>query len=94
MKVCIGGTFNILHNGHKLLIQKALEYGSVFIGISTGDLLKNKKNVKHFQERKKNIEKYINELGITTEVAIQPIEDKYGPSTTGKFDAIVVSSET
>jgi len=98
MKVCIGGTFNILHDGHKLLIQKAIEQseknGSVFIGISTGDLLKGKTYVKSFEERKKIIEKYIIEIGYTTEIIIQPITDKYGPSTTGDFDAIIVSPET
>ena len=43
MKVCIGGTFNPLHKGHKLLIDKAFEVagkqGSVFIGITTGEIV-------------------------------------------------------
>ena len=98
MKVCIGGTFNILHKGHKLLIQKAFELsgknGLVFIGILTGDLLKKKNDIKSFEERKKIIEQYIIETKYTTHVTIQPIKDKYGPSIDGDFDAIVVSPET
>ena len=98
MKVCIGGTFNILHKGHKLLIKKAFEMsgenGFVFIGISTGNLLKKKDNVKSFEERKKTLEKYITERGYTTELLIQPIKDKYGPSVEGDFDAIIVSPAT
>jgi len=98
MKVCIGGTFNILHKGHKLLIQKSFEIagknGSVFIGISTGESLKKKNDVKSFEERKKTIEKYLNEKGFTLQVEIQPIKDKYGPSISGDFDEIIVSPET
>ena len=98
MKVCIGGTFNILHKGHKLLIKKAFEIsrenGFVFIGISTGNLLKEKKDVKTYTERKKNIEKYITKSEFVNPVKIQPIKDKYGSSVEGDFDAIIVSSET
>ncbi len=47
MKVVLGGTFDIIHKGHKKLIDKAFETasenGSVFIGVSTGDLLNCKK---------------------------------------------------
>ena len=43
MKVCIGGTFNLLHKGHKLLIKKAFEVagknGSVLIGVTSGKLI-------------------------------------------------------
>ena len=98
MMVCIGGTFNILHKGHKLLIRKAFELsgenGSVFIGVSTGDLLKEKNDVKSFEERKKTLEEYITKIGYRTELMIQPIRDKYGPSIEGDFDVIVVSPET
>ena len=98
MKVCIGGTFNILHKGHRTLIKKAIDLsgknGFIFIGISTGNLLKKKNNVKSFEERKKTLEKYITETGYTTELIIQPITDKYGPSVEGDFDAIIVSPET
>ena len=98
MKVCIGGTFNILHKGHRTLIKKAIDLsgknGFVFIGISKGNLLKKKNKVKSFEERKKTLEKYITERGYTTELIIQPITDKYGPSVEGDFDAIIVSPET
>ena len=61
MKVCIGGTFDKLHKGHKLLINKAFEVagknGSVFIGLTTGKIVENKKNVNPFQERKKRSSK-------------------------------------
>ncbi|MCK5112568.1 MAG: adenylyltransferase/cytidyltransferase family protein, partial [Thermoplasmatales archaeon] len=50
MRVCIGGTFNILHKGHKSLIKKAFEIagkkGSVFIGVTSGEVIKRKEDIK------------------------------------------------
>jgi len=98
MKVCIGGTFNIIHSGHKLLINKAFETagleGSVFIGLTTKKLTKNKKNVWSLQERKKKLEQYLSEKGFLDRATIKPISNKYGPSIDEEFDAIVVSPET
>jgi pantetheine-phosphate adenylyltransferase len=98
MKVCIGGTFNPLHKGHKILIDKAFEItgkqGSVFIGITTGEIIKGKQGIKPFEERKKAVEQYLYEKGFIERAIVKPITDKYGPSTEEEFDAIVVSPET
>jgi len=98
MRVCIGGTFNILHKGHKLLIGKAFGTagirGSVFIGITTGENLSGKKDVKPMIERKTSIERYLSKKGFIDRATIGPIEDKYGPSVKEEFDAIIVSPET
>ena len=52
MRVCIGGTFDIFHKGHKLLIDTAFKIagkqGHVFIGITNGDILKAKGDIKPF----------------------------------------------
>ena len=98
MRVCIGGTFDTLHKGHELLINKAFQtagkQGSVFIGITTGKIPKKKGNIKSFEERKKTIEQYLLKKGCINRVTIQPIKDKYGPSIKDEFDAIVISPET
>ena len=98
MRVCIGGTFDTLHKGHELLINKAFQtagkQGSVFIGITTGEISKTKGNIKSFEERKKTIEQYLLKKGYINRVTIQPIKDKYGPSTRNELDAIVISPET
>ena len=98
MKICIGGTFNILHSGHKLLIDKAFQIagkqGSVFIGITTGKILKNKTSVESFEQRKESIEKYLREKRYIERAIIQPITDEYGPSVKREYDAIIVSPET
>jgi len=98
MKVCIGGTFDILHKGHKYLISKAFEVagkqGHIFIGITSGKFFRNKKNLKTFNERKKAVLDYISKKKTVNTVVVKPIKDKYGPSIDGDFDAIVVSPET
>ena len=98
MKVCVGGTFNILHSGHKLLINKAFETagteGSVFIGLTSRELTKNKRNVKSLEERKKTLERYLSKRGFLDRAVIKPITDKYGPSIDEEFDTIIVSPGT
>jgi len=98
MKVCIGGTFNRFHKGHKFLIRKALEIagekGFVFIGITDGEIIKNKEDVASFKEREKAIEQFLSEEKVSKNIIIQPIYDKFGPSVKKDFDAIVVSPET
>ena len=98
MRVCIGGTFDLLHKGHKKLIDKAFEVagrnGFVFIGITTGNMLESKKSVKNLDERINNLKQYLNEKGYINNAIIKPIKDRYGPTLTDDFDAIVVSPET
>jgi len=93
--VCIGGTFDRLHRGHRALIDKAFEVagekGRVFIGV----VMNSKKNgVLSFEKRKKELMDYLERKGFVDRATIQPIFDKYGPSISGNFDAIVVSDET
>ena len=98
MKVCIGGTFNPFHKGHKTLIKKALEIagknGLVFIGITSDEMIKIKKGTRSLEERKQSMEKYLIEEKIIEKVKIKPINDRFGPSIKEDFDAIVVSPET
>ena len=97
MRVCIGGTFDFLHDGHKNLINKAFEIagenGSVFIGLAENKITKIKK-VKQIKKREKQLQLYLIEKGFISRALIKPIKNKYGPSAQGDFDAIVVSPET
>jgi pantetheine-phosphate adenylyltransferase len=98
MKVCIGGTFDVLHKGHKQLLntafQRAGKHGFVFIGITTGMLAGKRPEIASFEQRKKAIEEYLEQVHITQRFIIKPIQDKYGPTVEEDFDAIIVSPET
>ena len=98
-RVCIGGTFNILHKGHKKLIDTALELagrnGEVFIGLSTGSLLSSKKSlIKPFADRKRYIERYIRDRKFEGKFEIISIDTTFGLTLVEDFDIIIVSPET
>ncbi len=96
MKVCIGGTFDIIHAGHISLLSKAFEIGDeIYIGISTDKLVeKLGKKARKYEERRKNIEKLIREKKWNKKFKILPLENIYGITLDENFDAIVVSPET
>jgi len=98
MRVCVGGTFDRFHKGHKTLIKKAFEIvgnsGTVFIGLAKGDLVKNKKNIRPFYMRKRELEKFLVNKGFNNQSIIVPITNKYGLTLDEDFDAIVISPET
>lgn len=98
MKVCIGGTFNIIHKGHKHLIKKAFNIvgkkGTVFIGVTTDGFLLHKKKSKPYKNRINNLKKYLKSKGFINRAFIMPISDKYGTTLIEDFDVIIVSPET
>jgi pantetheine-phosphate adenylyltransferase len=99
MKVCIGGTFDIIHKGHEKLIEKAFktagENGFVFIGLSKGPLIKDKDSaIRKWSLRKKKLQELVNERNYASDFEITPISDIYGPTIKEDFDAIIVSPET
>ncbi len=98
MRVCIGGTFNVVHKGHQRLIKQAFSIagpeGFVFIGIAINDLVAQKKQVKSFEARKDQLVEFINKKKPVPTVVIEPITNKFGPTLKQDFDVIVVSPET
>ncbi|MBU0498325.1 MAG: pantetheine-phosphate adenylyltransferase [Candidatus Thermoplasmatota archaeon] len=98
MRVCLGGTFNIFHKGHKYLIDKAFEiagkHGYVFIGVADGGLVEKKKFLKPYVKRVNTILGYLEEKKYVSRVEILPIDTKYGFAVDVDFDAIIVSPET
>ena len=98
MKVCLGGTFNILHKGHKKLIQEAIKCigkdDSILIGLTSDEMIKNKKNQKSYNIRTKNLEIFLQKKGVMKQTEIRKIHDKYGPTLDEDFDIIIVSSES
>lgn len=98
MNVCLGGTFYPLHKGHKVLLRTAFQVagptGSVYIGVTSASMIKKRKGIASFEERKQSIEHFLAEEKVIGQVSIQPIFNKFGPTLKEDFDAIVVSPET
>lgn len=94
-KVVVGGTFDILHEGHKAFLRKAFTLGEVTVGL-TSDIWAEKikkRKVKNFKRRKKELEDFVRKE-FKVKPKIVKIEDKFGPALKEDFDYIVVSPET
>jgi pantetheine-phosphate adenylyltransferase len=91
--VAIGGTFDILHDGHKALLQKAYALGEVMIGLVSDDMARKAHVVNDYETRKKPVIAYINAL-TGSDPQIVTLYDSYGPAIEQSFDYIVVSPET
>ncbi|MGC8979935.1 MAG: pantetheine-phosphate adenylyltransferase [Thermoplasmata archaeon] len=95
MKVAVGGTFHILHRGHRKLLEKAFSIGDhVLIGLTSDEFasMNRKYRVRPYEERKYDIEKFVKNFGKDFE--IRRIDDHFGPTINEDFDSIVVSHET
>ncbi len=93
MKILLGGTFSVLHEGHKKMIDHGLKLGDLYIGI-TSDNYKFQKNysVPPYEERKRNVENYIESKN--GKAFISPLENPYGSTLSPEFDGMIVSNET
>ncbi len=98
-KVAVGGTFDELHRGHKVLLMKAFESGEhVLIGLCSDEFVK-KLNKPHitasYEERLRELKRFLNKFGVSERAEIIPLNEPYGPSATdGTIDGLVVSQET
>src|SRR4030042_563723 len=91
-KVVLGGTFDILHSGHKALLKKAFSLGQVTIGLTSDEMARRsrKREVNKFSERKKALAGFIkNAFG--EKARIFKLNDKYGSAPGKDFDYIIIS---
>jgi cytidyltransferase-like protein len=95
----LGGTFDHLHDGHKLLISTAFRIAKkVAIALTNEELLKNKAEkelIESYETRKQNLENFIiEELGqFKDSFEIIPLSDPFGPAITSEDLEIHVSSD-
>ena len=95
----MGGTFDILHKGHKALLTRASEIGNlVLIGLTTDErAIKGREDVEinAYKIRKKNLETLLSSMKLPSTFQIVPLNDDWGPSVVEEsFTAIIVSEET
>jgi len=95
-KVVIGGTFDVIHEGHRKILDVGFQISdSVIIGL-TSDEFANRFRVMEtspYKERKKKLEEMLR--GFDKPYEIIRIDDSYGIATIDPgIDCIVVSEET
>ena len=94
----LGGTFDIIHDGHIALIQKAVSISDkMIIGLTSDTFISknDKKITNNFERRSENLEKIIREKFSDCSFEIVKLDDDFGPAVIeGGVDALVVSEET
>src|SRR3972149_3377192 len=96
MRVVLGGTFDVLHDGHEALLGAAfaLRPRRVVIGLTTDRFArKTRPKVHRYATREGNLRQFLARHGWRN-VRIEPIEDAYGPADDLEaLDALVGSAE-
>jgi len=103
-KVCVGGSFNILHVGHRRLLEAAVREangGEIIVGLTSDELSMKGYDRPGFEARRRRVAKELERLGAKG-YAIRHLDAEYAPELAGKGDssasrgvsAIVVSEAT
>ncbi|ODV87742.1 hypothetical protein CANARDRAFT_193187 [[Candida] arabinofermentans NRRL YB-2248] len=98
--VAVGGTFDHLHDGHRILLTAAsfLAKSRLIVGVTGDELLKNKKYAEFLEDyevRAQSVRDFITLIMPQQNVDIFMIQDVCGPTATIKeIDALVLSLET
>jgi cytidyltransferase-like protein len=97
--VAMGGTFDVLHRGHRQLLKRAFEVGrKVMIGVSSETFVRSlhkPHKVDSYERRERDLAHLLQRLGLKSRARIVPLQDRFGPTVTdGRIQALVVSRRT
>ncbi|KAK3712966.1 hypothetical protein QZH41_006075 [Actinostola sp. cb2023] len=99
-EVALGGTFDRIHNGHRLLLGVAclLCQRKITVGLSDGPLLERKllkELIQPFEERKRIVEQFVEDIRPGLQHIVDSITDPIGPAgTEPNLRCLIVSKET
>jgi inosine/xanthosine triphosphatase len=93
VKAGAGGTFNILHAGHKALISRAFAVADeVIVGLASDKMAsEGRKAVNPFEKRKQALEQYLKTFGKPFHVVL--IDDAFGNAVSMKDLDFLIASE-
>ncbi|XP_003744287.1 bifunctional coenzyme A synthase [Galendromus occidentalis] len=98
--VCLGGTFDRLHLGHKVLLSSAVARATekLVVGVTDGDMIKNKllwELIEPLEVRIDALKKCLRDMDPTLNYDVTPIYDPYGPTIQDpSLECLYVSDET
>ncbi len=97
-KVCMGGTFDVIHSGHEALLRRALEVSErVIIGLTTDSRAQKGRegeNIASYSERELNLFNWFRLREAHNRVSIVPLDNDWGPGVVeSSIEGIVVSKE-
>ncbi|SCV02428.1 LAME_0H00320g1_1 [Lachancea meyersii CBS 8951] len=96
----LGGTFDHLHDGHKILLSVAVFLTShrLIVGVADHELLKNKKFpefLESFESRAQNVKNFVARTKPTLQLEIVALRDVCGPTgAVPEIQSLIVSRET
>lgn len=95
MKVGVGGTFNVLHKGHRRLLETAIANGSVLaVGLMSDDYCRrHKAAVLPYAERERSLREFLDAKEAKFSIAPLNVKEGSAPSDP-ELDVLVVSQET
>ncbi len=95
MKVGVGGTFNVLHNGHRRLLETAIGNGDVLaVGLMSDDYCRRHKTVLlPYAERERALRQFLELKNVPFTIVPLNVKEGTAPSDP-ELDVLVVSQET
>ena len=97
--VALGGTFDVLHAGHRHLLSEAFKLGDmVLIGVTSDRLvatLHKKHQVRPFSSRARDLRMFLKTRRWSSRARVTMLREPYGPAARRKkLEALIVSKGT
>jgi cytidyltransferase-like protein len=97
-RVALGGTFEVIHKGHRTLLAKAFALGDqVLIGLTSDSLanMSRGRRVAPYQQREWALRSFLDRIYPGMDYEIERIDDEFGPAAhLPDLEVLVVSENT